>query len=85
VQSANTSAEEGTYVYYQYGASTSFNPATRAGVTGLPNETSKLDSDLDDIFSRLHELDVSILNANNDIDELKESTRSLITRMLGKA
>ena len=53
-------------------------------LTGLPPETSKLDSELNDIFSQLHDIDVSISNANHAIDELRESTRSIICDMLSK-
>jgi hypothetical protein len=56
----------------------------RVRVTGQPLETSKLDSELNDIFLQLHVLDVSISNANHAIDELKESTRSIIGGMLSK-
>lgn len=56
----------------------------RVNVTGPPLETAKLESELKDIFSQLHDLDVSIVNANNTIDELRESTRSIIDTMLNK-
>lgn len=56
----------------------------RVNVTGPQLETARLDSELKDIFSQLHDLDVSIANANNTIDELRESTRSIIDTMLNK-
>jgi peptidoglycan hydrolase CwlO-like protein len=53
-------------------------------VAGLPPKISNLDSELNDIFSQLHDLDVSISNANHAIDELRESTKSIICGMLSK-
>jgi hypothetical protein len=53
-------------------------------VTGLPPENPKLDSELNDIFSQLHELDVIISDANHAIDELRESTRSILGDILSK-
>jgi hypothetical protein len=66
------------------GVSPSFNSMARVRVAGLPAETSKLDSELNDIFSQLHDLDLSISNANQAISELRESTRSIIGEMLSK-
>lgn len=82
VQGANASIEDGTLEIS--GVSTSFNLMPRVNVTGPLLETSKLDSELNDIFSQLHDLDVSIANANNTIDELRESTRFIIGTMLNK-
>jgi hypothetical protein len=85
VQSANTSIEGITYGTLEIsGVSPSFNSMARVRVTGLPTETSKLDSELNDIFSQLHELDASISNANHVMVELRESTRSIICCMLNK-
>jgi len=80
VQGANASIEDG--IFEISGVSTSFNLMPRVNVTGPPLETSNLDSELKDIFSQLHDLDVSIANANSTIDELRESTRSIIGTML---
>lgn len=86
VQSANASAEDVTYVTYEItGVSRLINPIARVRATGLPLKTSNSDSELNDIFMQLHELDDSISNANHAIDELKQRTRSIISRMLAKA
>lgn len=85
VQSANTSVEGVTYGTLEIsGVSPSFSSRARVRVTGLPPKTSSLDSELNDIFSQLHDLDVSISNANHAIDELRESTKSIIGGMLSK-
>ena len=85
VQGANPSVQGVTYGTLEIsGVSPSFNSMARVRVTGQPLETSKLDSELNDIFLQLHVLDVSISNANHAIDELKESTRSIIGGMLSK-
>ena len=85
VQGANPSVQGVTYGTLEIsGVSPSLNSRARVRMTGLPPETSKLDSELNDIFSQLHDLDVSISNANHAIDELKESTRSIIGGMLSK-
>jgi hypothetical protein len=85
VQSANTSVEGVTYGTLEIsGVSPSFSSRARVRVTGLPPKTSNLDSELNDIFSQLHDLDVSISNANHAIDELRESTKSIIGGMLSK-
>lgn len=86
VQGANTSAEDVTYVTYEItGVSRLINPIARVRAAGQPLKISNLDSELNDIFLQLHELDGSISNANHAIDELKQTTRSIISRMLGKA
>lgn len=86
VQGANTSAEDVTYVTYEItGVSRLINPIARVRATGLPLKASNLDSELNDIFMQLHELDDSISNANHAIDELKQTTRLIIGRVLGKA
>lgn len=86
VQDASSSTEDVTYGTLEIsGVSTSFNSMARVRVTGLPLEASKLDSELKDVFSQLHDLDVSISKANDIIDELKESTRSIISEMLSKS
>jgi len=86
VQGANTSAEDVTYVTYEItGVSRLINPIARVRATGLPPITSNLDTELNDIFMHLHELDDSISNANHAIDELKQTTRSAISRMLETA
>jgi hypothetical protein len=56
----------------------------RVRVTGLPPENPKLNSELNDIFSQLHDLGVSISDANHTIDELRKSTRSIIGDIMGK-
>ena len=85
VQSANTSVEGVTYGTLEIsGVSPSFSSRARVRVTGLPPKTSNLDSELNDIFSQLHDLDVSISNANHAIDELRKSTKSIIGGMLSK-
>ena len=85
VQGANTSVEGVTYGTLEIsGVSPSFSSRARVRVTGLPPKTSNLDSELNDIFSQLHDLDVSISNANHAIDELRESTKSIIGGMLSK-
>ena len=85
VQSSNTSVEGVTYGTLEIsGVSPSFSSRARVRVTGLPPKTSNLDSELNDIFSQLHDLDVSISNANHAIDELRESTKSIIGGMLSK-
>jgi hypothetical protein len=85
VQGANLSVQGVTYGTLEIsGVSPSFNSMAHVRVTGQPLETSKLDSELNDIFLQLHVLDVSILNANHAIDELKDSTRSIIGGMLSK-
>jgi len=86
VQGANPSVQGVTYGTLEIsGVSPSFNSMAHVlRVTGQPLETSKLDSELNDIFLQLHVLDVSISNANHAIDELKESTRSIIGGMLSK-
>lgn len=63
------------------GVSRSFNSTARVRVAALPLETSKLDSELNSIFQQIRDLDASISNANYAIDELKESTRSIIRSM----
>jgi hypothetical protein len=86
VQGANTSTEDVTYVTYEItGVSRLINPIARVRATGLPLKTSNSDSELNDIFMQLHELDDSISDANRAIDELKQTTRSIISRMLVKA
>jgi hypothetical protein len=82
VQRVNASIEDGTLEIS--GVSSPFDLMRRVNVTGPSLETSKLDSELKDIFSQLHDLDVSIANANSTIVELRESTRSLIGSMLNK-
>ena len=82
LQSANASIEDGTLEIS--GVSTSFNLMRSVNVTGPSLETSKLDSELKDIFSQLHDFDVSIANSNSTIVELRESTRSIISSMLNK-
>jgi len=85
VQGANTSVEGVTYGTLEIsGVSQSFSSRARVRVAGLPPKTSNLDSELNDIFSQLHDLDVSISNANHAIDELRESTKSIICGMLSK-
>jgi hypothetical protein len=85
VQDATTSVEGVTYGTLEIsGVSPSFSSKARVRVTGLPPKTSNLDSELNDIFSQLHDLDVSISNANHAIDELRESTKSIIGGMLSK-
>ena len=85
VQSTNTIVEGVTYGTLEIsGVSPSFNSMALVRLTGLPPETSQLDSELNDIFSQLHDIDVSISNANHAIDELRESTRSIICDMLSK-
>jgi hypothetical protein len=82
VQRVNASIEDGTLEIS--GVSSPFDLMRRVNVIGPSLETSKLDSELKDIFSQLHDLDVSIANANSTIVELRESTRSLIGSMLNK-
>lgn len=85
VQGANASIEGVTYGTLDIsGVSPSFISRARVRVTGLVPETPKADSELNDIFSQLHDLDVSISNANHAIDELRESTKSIIGGMLSK-
>jgi len=85
VQGTNTSIEGVTFGTLEIsGVSPSFNSMALVRLTGLPPETSQLDSELNDIFSQLHDIDVSISNANRAIDELRESTRSIICDMLSK-
>jgi len=85
VQGANTSVEGVTYGTLEIsGVSQSFSSRARVRVAGLPPKISNLDSELNDIFSQLHDLDVSISNANHAIDELRESTKSIICGMLSK-
>jgi hypothetical protein len=66
------------------GVSPAFISGDRVSATDLPAETPELDSELNDIFSQLNDLDFSISDANHAIDELRESTRSIIVDMLGK-
>jgi hypothetical protein len=82
VQGANPSVKGVTLEIS--GVSRSFNPAARVRVAALPLETSKLDSELDSIFQQLHDLDASISRANCAIDELRESTRSIIRNLLAE-
>ena len=82
VQRVNASIEDGTLENSD--ALTSFDLIRSVNVTGLSLETSKLDPELKDIFSQLHDIDVSIANANSTIDELRESTKSIIVSMLNK-
>jgi hypothetical protein len=63
------------------GISTSFNPRGRARMTGPPLKNAKLYSDLKDVFSQLQTIDNSIAKANDIIDELKQSTRSVLVEM----
>lgn len=85
VQGANTSIEDVTYGTLDIsGVSPSFISGARVRVTGLPPENRKLNSELNDIFSQLHDLGVSISDANHAIDELRESTRSIIGDILSK-
>ena len=85
MQGTNTSIEGVTYGTLDIsGVSPSFISGARVRVTGLPPENPKLDSELNDIFSQLHDLDVSISDANHAIDELRESTRSIIGDILSK-
>jgi hypothetical protein len=85
VQGANTSIEGVTYGTLDIsGVSPSFISGARVRVTGLPPENPKLNSELNDIFSQLHDLGVSISDANHAIDELRESTRSIIGDILSK-
>jgi hypothetical protein len=86
VQGGNTSTEDVTYVTYEItGISRLISPIARVRTAGQPLKLSNYDSELNDIFLQLQELDDSISNANNSIDELKQTTRSIIGRMLGKA
>ncbi len=80
LQGANPFAKDVTFEIS--GVSQSLNPTARVRVAALPLETSKLDSELNYIFQQLHDLDASISSANYAIDELKESTRSIIRNML---
>lgn len=85
VQGANTSIEGVTYGTLDIsGVSPSFISGARVSVTGLPPENPQLNSELNDIFSQLHDLGVSISDANRAIDELRESTRSIIGDILSK-
>lgn len=85
VQGANTSIEGVTYGTLDIsGVSPSFISGARVRVTGLPPDNPKLNSELNDIFSQLHDLGVSISDANHAIDELRESTRSIIGDILSK-
>lgn len=85
VQGANSSIEGVTYGTLNIsGVSPSFISGARVRVTGLPPENPKLDSELNDIFLQLHDLDVSISDANHAIDELRESTRSIIGNILSQ-
>lgn len=85
VQGANTSIEGVTYGTLDIsGVSPSFISGARVRVTGLPPDDPKLNSELNDIFSQLHDLGVSISDANHAIDELRESTRSIIGDILSK-
>jgi hypothetical protein len=85
VSSANTSIEGVTYDTLDLGfVSPEFISGARVPVTELPPETPALDSELNDIFTQLNDLDFSISDANHAIDELRESTRSIIVDMLGK-
>lgn len=85
VQGANTSIEGVTYGTLDIsGVSPSLISGARVRVTGLPPENPKLKSELNDIFSQLHDLGVSISDANHAIDELRESTRSIIGDILSK-
>lgn len=85
VQGANTSIEGVTYGTLDIsGVSHSFISGARVRVTGLPPDNPKLNSELNDIFSQLHDLGVSISDANHAIDELRESTRSIIGDILSK-
>jgi hypothetical protein len=85
VQGANTSIEGVTYGTLDIsGVSPSFISGARVRVTGLPPENPKFNSELNDIFSQLHDLGVSISDANHAIDELRESTRSIIGDIMGK-
>jgi hypothetical protein len=85
VSGANTSIEGVTYGTLDLvGVSQAFISGDRVSVTALPAETPALDSELNDIFTQLNDLDFSISDANHAIDELRESTRSIIVDMLGK-
>lgn len=85
VQGANTSIESVTYGTLAIsGVLPSFISGARVRGTGLAPENPKVDSELNDIFSQLHDLDVSISDANHAIDELRESTRSIIGDILSK-
>ena len=85
VSGANTSIEGVTYDTLDLGCvSPEFISGARVPVTDLPPETPALDSELNDIFTQLNDLDFSISDANHAIDELRESTRSIIVDMLGK-
>jgi hypothetical protein len=63
------------------GMSMSFNPRDRLRMIGLPLESNELHSELENIFSQLHEIDGNITKANNSIDELRETTRSVLVEM----
>lgn len=82
VQGANPSAKGVTFEIS--GVSRSFNRTARVRVAAMPVETNNLDSELDSIFQQLHNLDVSISQANYAIDELRESTRSIIRDLLAE-
>lgn len=85
VWAANTSIEGDTYDTLDLGCvSPEFISGARVPVTELPPEAPALDSELNDIFTQLNALDFSISDANHAIDELRESTRSIIVDMLSK-
>ena len=46
-----------------------------------PHEPDKLTIELDNIFSDLHEIDISIAGIQNSIDETREATRSILAEL----
>lgn len=45
------------------------------------HESDKLISELDNIFSDLHDIDISIAGMQNSIDKTREATRSILTEL----
>jgi hypothetical protein len=46
-----------------------------------PHEPDKLTIELDNIFSDLHEIDISIAGIQDSIDETREATRSILAEL----
>jgi hypothetical protein len=56
-------------------------PSALLAASNQPYEPDKLTIELDNIFSDLHEIDISIAGIQNSIDETREATRSILAEL----